>query len=205
VTFFEVEEWVRANLPPAPARVLEVGAGDGSLAASLTATGYDVTAIDPKSEAPNVEPVSLTDFTADERFDAAVAVVSLHHVEPLLLGATRLANALQPNAPFLVDEFAVERLDARAARWWLEQRRALGQDEPESAAELIEKMLALIHPVERVRQTLAEFFDVGPPIVGTYLYRWKLGESFRAKEERLIADDELPCTGVRFIATRRPR
>jgi protein-L-isoaspartate O-methyltransferase len=35
----EVVAYVRAALPRPPARVLEVGAGDGSLAAVLTAAG----------------------------------------------------------------------------------------------------------------------------------------------------------------------
>src|SRR5262249_42084508 len=42
VTFAEVEAWVRTNLPPPPAYVLEVGAGDGELARRLRAAGYDV-------------------------------------------------------------------------------------------------------------------------------------------------------------------
>ena len=40
--------YARAALPPPPARVLEVGAGEGELAAVLGAAGYDVTAIDPR-------------------------------------------------------------------------------------------------------------------------------------------------------------
>ena len=35
MTFAEVEAWVRANLPPAPAQVLEVGAGDGELVTGI--------------------------------------------------------------------------------------------------------------------------------------------------------------------------
>ncbi len=35
MNFPEVELWVQASLPPPPARVLEVGAGDGELARSL--------------------------------------------------------------------------------------------------------------------------------------------------------------------------
>jgi len=38
---------------------------------------------------------------------------------------------------------------------------------------------------------------------GTYLYRWKLGESVRPEEERLVEAGELPPTGVRIVATRR--
>ena len=88
--------FVRATLPPPPARVLEIGAGDGELAAALAAAGYDVVAIDPASEVETVRPVPLHELD-EEPFDAAVAVVSLHHVEPLgesleRLGALRAAR-----------------------------------------------------------------------------------------------------------------
>ena len=115
----DVIAYVRAALPLPPARVLEVGAGDGTLAAGLTAAGYDVTAIDPSCEPP-VLPVPLLELEAPPRtFDAAVAVVSLHHVVPLGRSLRRLADALRHGAPLVVDELAVHRLDERAAEWWL--------------------------------------------------------------------------------------
>lgn len=40
---------MRANLPEPPARVLEVGAGAGSLAPTLRAAGYVVLTIDTRS------------------------------------------------------------------------------------------------------------------------------------------------------------
>ena len=206
MTFAEVEAWVRANLPPAPAQVLEVGAGDGELARALRAAGYDVTAIDPKSDSPDVLPVALADLPDPPRpFDAAVAVVSLHHVDPLEPSMQRLADVTAPSAPLLIDEFDVSALDERTAAWWLEQRRARGGDEPETPAELIETMLAKVHPIELLVDALAPWYEVGEPLRGTYLYRWKLDQSVRPVEERLIAAGELPRTGVRIIARRRSR
>jgi SAM-dependent methyltransferase len=202
VNFLEVEAWVRANLPPAPARVLEVGAGEGELARSLRTSGYDVTAIDPKGQAPDVQPVALIDLASTE-FDAAVAVVSLHHVDPLEASVERLASALAPGAPLLLDEFDAARLDERAATWWLEQRRARGGDEPESPSELIATMRTKVHPIELLVGTLSSWFEIGELVRGTYLYRWKLDESLRPVEEELVAREELPRTGVRFIARRR--
>jgi SAM-dependent methyltransferase len=205
VTFAEVEAWVRANLPPAPARVLEVGAGDGELARRLRAAGYGVTAIDPKSESPDVEAVALADLPPSRSYDAAVAVVSLHHVEPLDASVARLADVLADGAPLLLDEFDVGALDERAAAQWLAWRRALGEEEAESPAELIETMRSKVHAIGLLREALAPRFDVAEPLRGTYLYRWKLGESLRAEEERLVAAGELPTTGVRIIARRRAR
>ena len=71
----DVLVFVRASLPEPPARVLEVGAGDGQLAAALRDLGHDVTAIDPKGEAAGVQPVALLDLEAPAgSYDAAVAI-----------------------------------------------------------------------------------------------------------------------------------
>ena len=206
MTFAEVEAWVRANLPRAPAQLLEVGAGDGELARALRAAGYDVTAIDPKSDSPDVLPVALADLPDPPRpFDAAVAVVSLHHVDPLEPSMQRLADVTAPSAPLLIDEFDVSALNEHAAAWWLEQRRARAGDEAETPAELIETMRAKVHRIDLLVDALAPWYEVGEPLRGTYLYRWKLDQSVRPVEERLIAAGELPRTGVRIIARRRSR
>jgi hypothetical protein len=206
VRFPEVEQWVRAHLPPAPARVLEVGAGDGTLARSLRGSGYDVTAIDPKSQSADVLPLALSDLDdLHETFDAAVAVVSLHHVEPLEASIERLASVMHDGSPLLVDEFDVSALDERAASWWLAQRIACGAKEPEMPAELVATMRSKIHSLDELVHILRHSFDVGEPERGTYLYRWKLDESLRPAEEELAARGELPRTGARFIASRRAR
>jgi SAM-dependent methyltransferase len=204
VSFPEVEAWLRANLPPVPASVLEVGAGDGSLARSLRAAGYAVTAIDPKSENADVEPVALADLPDPPLpFDAAVAVVSLHHVEPLTESVARLAGVMAPGAPLLLDEFDADALDEDAAAHWLAWRHDHGGEEPETPAELVQTMRSKLHSIESLTVALSQWFEIGAPVRGIYLYRWKLDESLRADEERLVAAGELPATGVRIIARRR--
>src|SRR3954470_12805656 len=123
-----VVAFVRAALPPPPARVLEVGASRGELAAALRAAGYDVVAIDQAADgAPGVEPVALADLDADEaEFAAAVAGVSLRHVEPLVASCERLAEVVRPGGRLVVDEFDVDRFDERAAKWQAAQGGAGG-------------------------------------------------------------------------------
>jgi ubiquinone/menaquinone biosynthesis C-methylase UbiE len=76
--------FVRAQLPPVPARVLEVGCGDGRLARALDELGYQVVAIDPAAPAgPTFQAVSLDEFADPARFDAVVASRALHHIHDL--------------------------------------------------------------------------------------------------------------------------
>ncbi|MBE2318148.1 class I SAM-dependent methyltransferase [Solirubrobacter sp. CPCC 204708] len=191
--------YVRAALPPAPARVLEIGAGDGALAQVLRGAGYDVTAIDPVGEG-DVLPVPLLELAPSEPFDAAVAMTSLHHVEPLEASLCHLAERLlRPGARLVVDEYDVAALDERAARWWLDK---VGKQD-EDPAHFVAHMRDHIASVPRLREALAVHFDVSEPVPGAYLYRHKLGLEHRAEEERLIAAGEIPATGSRFIAIRR--
>jgi SAM-dependent methyltransferase len=196
----DVLAFVCASLPAPPARVLEVGAGDGELAGALRGLGYDVLAIDPASEAAGVLPVALHELSeADASFDAAVAVLSLHHVDPLAESCRRLATLLRPGGPLVIDEFDVERYDERAARWWLEHH-----PHEHDPAEMIAGLREHIHPLRLVRAALAPWFALGEPVPGPYLHRWDLPPGLRGAEEELIAAGELPATGARLVGVRRP-
>jgi SAM-dependent methyltransferase len=196
----DVHAYVRAALPPPPARVLEIGAGDGSLARVLRAAGYDVTAIDPMA-APDsgVEPIPLLAVDVPPRhFDAAVAIVSLHHVLPLGESLRRLSEVLRHGARLVVDEFDLGAYDARAALWWLGHA-----DVDHTPEDMIARLQEHIIPVARIRTELAAWFDVSEPIPGPYLYRWQIDPGLRGEEEELIAAGALPATGRRFVAIRR--
>lgn len=200
----DVFAFVRGALPEPPARVLEVGAGSGELAAALRDGGYDVLAIDPGDAAPGVERVALEAVSDPAAaFDAAVAVVSLHHVEPLEPSLRRLAELIRPGGRLVLDEIDADRYDARAARWWCEQRAALGEEAPEDAEAMVADLRHHIHRVARLREALAPAFALGEPVPGPYLHRWNLTPELRAEEERLIGAGALPATGVRLVGTRR--
>jgi SAM-dependent methyltransferase len=195
----DVIAYVRASLPGAPARVLEVGAGDGSLARALRDAGYDVVAIDPASEGEGVLPVTLADFEAPPRsFDAAVAIVSLHHVVPLGHSLRHLAGLVRRGGLLVVDEFDGWAYDERAAEWWIAHA---GEDH--TAADMIAGLREHVHPLSAIREALTAWFDVGLPVLGPYLYRWKIDPALRGEEEQLIASGSIPATGARFVAVRR--
>jgi SAM-dependent methyltransferase len=198
-----VEEFIRASLPPPPARVLEVGAGSGELAALLADAGYDIVAIDPAGE-DDVLPVALLDIAeADASFDAAVAVVSLHHVEPFEESCRRLAEVVRPGGTLVVDEFDVARFDEPSAAWLLERWRETGQERDKDPAEMVAELRAHLHPLATIREALGEWFELGPVARTSYLYRWYLGEEHRRAEEELIAAGALPELGARFTGRRR--
>jgi SAM-dependent methyltransferase len=199
----ELLGYARANLPAAPARVLEVGAGDGALARALATAGYEVLAIDPAPAGADVRAASLHELAEPAAsFDAAVAITSLHHIEPLEASLGHLAQLLKPGGTLVVDEFDVAAFDERAAGWWLAQRHALGAAEEMTADDLVGEHRAHLHPLERIVVTLEPHFQVGIPLSGPYLYRWDLDVSVRPREEEAIARGEIPAVGARLLARR---
>jgi SAM-dependent methyltransferase len=195
--------FVRSSLPQLPARVLEIGAGRGELALALQAAGYEVTAIDPAAEpGSHVQRLSLLDVGG--MFDAAVAVVALHHVDPLVRSCAHLATLMAPGAILVIDEVDIDRYDERAVRWWLGQRRALGFSEDEQdPAGMLEELRHHIFPLSSIHAALRPHFDFGQPIRGPYLHRWELRPGLHEAEIDLIAEGLLPAVGCRQIATRR--
>jgi SAM-dependent methyltransferase len=193
--------FVRASLPEPPAQLLEIGAGKGELARALRTAGYEVTAIDPAAEpASGVEPISLLD--AHGEFEAAVAMVSLHHVDPVQESCAHLATLIAPGGQLVIDEIDIDRYDERATSWWLAQRRTLGTAPDKDPAQLITELRAHVHPLAVVCAALDPYFELGQPVRGPYLHRWELLPTLREPEVELIAAGKLPATGARLVAIR---
>lgn len=194
--------FVMAALPPPACRVLEIGAGRGELAGALSTAGYDAVAIDPAAEPDSpVQRRSLLQVSG--QFDAAVAVVALHHVDPLEESCAHLATLIVPGGSLVIDELDIDRYDERAAVWWLGQRQALGRSAEQDPARIPETLRDHIHPLSRIHAALLPYFGLGEPVRGPYLHRWELSPSLRDTEVDLIAERRLPAVGARQIATRR--
>jgi hypothetical protein len=108
-------DFVLQELPPAPARVLEVGCGEhGGVVPALVEAGYDALGVDP--HAPVGERFRRCDFREiDGEFDAAVAGRVIHHLFPLGEALDHLASL----APVIVvDEFAWDLIDPELEEWY---------------------------------------------------------------------------------------
>jgi SAM-dependent methyltransferase len=201
----ELIAFVRGALPAPPVRVLEIGAGKGELAGVLRDAGYAMTAVDPAAEPGGiVTPCALLETSGS--FDAAVAVVSLHHIDPLKESCAHLATLVPPGALLVIDELDIDRYDERAMRWWHSQRQSLGlgpEEHDHGPLEILDHMREHIHPLEAVCAALRPYFEVGHPVRGPYLHRWELRPSLYEVEVDLIAAGLLPAVGARLIATRR--
>jgi SAM-dependent methyltransferase len=197
--------FVRNTLPPPPARVLEVGAGDGELTRVLAGAGYDMVAVDPASQSPSVRPISLHELNAPAgSFDCAVAVLSMHHVEPLDESCARLAEVVRSGGTLVLDEIDFERFDERAAAWWLEHHGGGTDGHGQTPAEIVAHHQAHCHILTRLEDALGEWFELTPPARAPYLYRWDLAPELRDAEVELIAQGELPATGARLVGIRKP-
>ena len=204
----DLQDWVREHAAP-PARLLEVGCGDGELARNLARGGYDVTAIDPEAPAGEIfQTTSLEDFTSNTPFDVVVANRSLHHIADLSEALKKIHSLLVPGGPLLLNEFAWDQMDERTARWYLSQAT---EHRHEDASLLpgrfpdawIEEHDGL-HDSGTMRRALGELFDElifnwVPYIAEHYFKR----PDVIAREEDLIQSDSIGPLGFRYVGMAR--
>lgn len=117
--------WLAGVLPPPPARLLDAGCGDGTVAGWLTGLGYRVTAIDAdpravaRARAAGV-PAIQADLVryADQPFDAVLMLLTLHHMHPLPQALDTVTRLLRPGGRLVIDEFAWDWADPGTIGWF---------------------------------------------------------------------------------------
>jgi SAM-dependent methyltransferase len=202
-------DFARSHLPPPPARVLEIGCGDGELAEALAHAGYSLTAIDPDAPTGAIfRRVTLEDFSDEGRFDAVVASVSLHHLPRLDAAMRKIESLLDPGGVLVVEEFAKERFSGPTARWYHQQRRAfdaLGLD-ADPVSDDFETWLedwieghADIHVFAEVRAEIAAHFAERAFEWVPFLYDYRLDDALEPIERKLIETGAIDATGARYV------
>jgi 2-polyprenyl-3-methyl-5-hydroxy-6-metoxy-1,4-benzoquinol methylase len=194
---------VEAHLPSPPARVLEVGCGEGRLAVALANQGYRVSAIDPRAPGGELfEAVSLEDFADPGPFDAVVASRSLHHIGDLSRAVAKIERLLRPGGRFIVNEHAFDRFDRRTAGWYLERRTEIDRGSPVSLDECVAEWAADhagLHGYVRMRAELDRRFTACFFVWTPSLYGELRGAVDESEEQGLIDAGAIQATGFRYV------
>jgi SAM-dependent methyltransferase len=194
----DLASFVIRHLPPRPARVLEVGCGQGELAHRLDGAGYDVLAIDPVApEGPIFRRVTLEELDDAQPFAAVVAGRSLHHVDDLPAALDRIATLLEPRGLLILDEFGWDLLDRPTAEWY-------GRGKP------VEEVLARwdaehdgLHGYGQMCRELDRRFEQRFLSWEPYLYRLLEEPTAEAEERELIERGGIRAIGFRYVGQRR--
>ena len=174
--------FVLQELPPAPARVLEVGCGEhGGVVPVLVEAGYDAIGVDPEAPEGEGERFVQADFReVDGTFDAVVAGRVIHHLFPLDEAVDRLA-ALAPL--LIVDEFAWDLIDSELEAWYDARRRELAEPRgPESIDEWRSRHASELHPHDAVLAALRARYDERALEWVPYFHRW-LGDDVPSPDQ----------------------
>lgn len=108
-------EFITKNLPDGVSKVLEVGCGEGEVAARLAHSGFMVVALDSDKECVARAQSSgldarLIEWPVDlgEAFDAVVFTRSLHHIDRLHEAIAAAVQVLCPGGRIIVEDFRAE-------------------------------------------------------------------------------------------------
>jgi SAM-dependent methyltransferase len=114
---------IRPSLPPAPARVLDIGCGPlGGFVPMLLSGGYDAIGIDPAApDDPHYQRLEFECAQLPDQVDAVVASTSLHHVTNPAEVIDRITSTLRSGGAVLVVEWAWEKFDEQTADWCFER------------------------------------------------------------------------------------
>jgi SAM-dependent methyltransferase len=212
--------FVRGQLPPSPARVLEVGCGPlGGFVPALLEGGYHAIGVDPEApQGSNYQQVEVERYDPPQPVECVVASTSLHHVADLDEVLDRLKDVLVPGGVLVVVEWAWERFDQATARWclarlappapgvepgWLHkhQERWAASGQPWDGYCRTWAEQEGLHPGEKIMRGLDARFDRQFYVEGPYLFA-DLPDTDEAKEQAAINAGLIQAGGIRYAATR---
>ena len=213
-------EWafISTALPPAPARLLEIGCGAaGGIVPAALAAGYDAVGVDPQApDGGAYRQVPFEKYEPTSGLDAVVSVQALHHLADLDAAFEGVDRMLTHDAVLVIVEWAWERIDEATARWlfarvpaeansdWAGERRddwrASGLPWPEYRDRWAHEHG--VHSWRSVESALANRFDTvlredAPSLFGD------VAEISEETERAAIAAGEISTTGIHWVGRRR--
>jgi SAM-dependent methyltransferase len=212
--------FVRGQVPPAPASVLEVGCGTlGGFVPALLGAGYNAVGVDPEApEGPAYQRIEFERYEPSQPVDCVVASLSLHHVADLEEVLDRLAALLVPGGVLVVVEWAWERFDEATARWcfarlalpapgnepgWLHKHQQRWAASGQPWDDYLEAWATeeRLHPGEDIVRSLDARFDRQFSVEGPYFFP-DLADTSEAEEQATIDARQIRAGGIRYAATR---
>ncbi|HJR64249.1 MAG TPA: methyltransferase domain-containing protein [Gemmatimonadaceae bacterium] len=221
----ETLSFVLESVSAPPRHLLEIGCGDGELAARLLGLGYQIVALDSDATAVraarargvDARVACWPDFEGGT-YHALLFTRSLHHLRPLSPAIARAAQLLDPDGVVLVEDFAFQETNESTVLWFqglLRGLQAAGAIEPgaECFARSVmesEEPLATwhrdheheLHAADTMRWALAEHFDLIVEHECPYLYRYVMPllspneAGCRVAREVLAQEREMAARGV---------
>jgi SAM-dependent methyltransferase len=213
-------EWsfIWTALPPAPARLLEIGCGAaGGIVPAALAAGYGAVGVDPGApDGVAYRQVPFEKYEPPSGLDVVVSVQALHHLANLEAAFERVDRVLTHDGLLVIVEWAWERIDEATARWlfarvpaethsgWAGQRRdnwrASGLPWPEYRDRWAHEHG--LHSWRAVESALAIRFETvlredAPSLFGD------VAEISEETERAAIAAGEISTTGIHWIGRRR--
>ena len=207
-------DFAREQLPPPPARVLEVGCGHGDLTTALAVDGYAPLGIDPRAPQGDLfRRVLLEDLDPDEGpFDAVVATHAPHHIRDLEQAVARIAALLRPGGALVLDELAWDHADEPTLDWLYNQRRALAAAGHREAPASLEAQRAEwdedhvgVHGYGALRTAVDARFEEAAFAWTPYLHRHLGGVATEVLERALIDAGAIRPLGFRYAGLARER
>jgi SAM-dependent methyltransferase len=184
---------------PRGSRIVDVGCGSGVLVERIAEAGHDAVGVDPRAPArPRLVQRRVEDLGPLEPFDAACALMSLHHAD-LDSAVPSVARLLRPGGRMFVYELAWEAYDERAAAWL----RARGTSDADHTVAGWMSEHSDLHTSSAVHAALAEAFELDVAEPRPYLARMLDALELEGEEQREIAAGRLPALGRLWIGSVR--
>lgn len=200
--------FVRGQLPPRPARVIELGCGPlGGHVPALIRAGYDATGVDPEApEGPAYVRATFEEYRPQGPADAVIASVSLHHVDDPGVALDHVVEVLRPDGVLVAVEWISEDFDESTARWCF---RPQLRDQAEPGAWLggIYAGWAAsghgLHAAAAIRRALDARFAVTHLSTGPYYFP-DLPDADAAAEQAAIDAGQIRAGCLRYAGRVRP-